>query len=60
MQMHIVWHKILMNGHLENFDKKFDEFHNVNTHIYQRIFIVLLKILTGKNSVGTYNNNALY
>jgi len=27
--------KILMNGHLENIDKKnFDEFHNVNDHIY--------------------------
>jgi len=27
--------KILMNGHLENIDEKdFDEFHNVNAHIY--------------------------
>ena len=27
--------KILTNGHLENFDEKnFDEFYNVNAHIY--------------------------
>jgi len=27
--------KILTNEHVENFDEKnFDEFHNVNTHIY--------------------------
>jgi len=24
----------LKNGHLENFDENFDEFHNVNAHIY--------------------------
>jgi len=27
--------KIVTNGHIENFDeKKVDEFHNVNAHIY--------------------------
>jgi len=29
------WGKILTNGHVENFDENFfDEFHNVNAHIY--------------------------
>jgi len=44
-----------MNGHLENIDENFfDEFHNVNTHIYKQ-----LERLMGKNSTEAYNDNAL-
>jgi len=47
-----------MNGHPENFDKKFfDKFHNVNAYIYK--LLVLLERFTGKNTADAYNNNAL-
>jgi len=49
----------LTNGHLENIDEKnFDEFHNVNAHIY-----LTAGEIDGENSTGAsmsaYNDNAL-